>query len=83
MQGAPDSKAAVLPNAVHKDGVELPPPLFDPRHKVSGIPIAATTRPECMDREGSFMDPRIVRPVERGDFDFVTEAAESCGRLPD
>src|SRR6476469_8020513 len=76
---APDSKTAVLPEAVHDDRVVVRTPLFYPIGKPGRVPVAPPPRPERMDWNSRVAHPRIVRRIERNNFHLVPATSQRRG----
>src|SRR3954468_15232073 len=83
MQGPPDSKAHVLPDALNEDGVELVTMLADPGKEAWRISITAVARTESVHLQSGVFQPGIVGTIHAHDLDFVAETVEHSGRTPD
>src|SRR5437763_12973979 len=73
-QGAPDSKAAVLPDTVDNDSVVLGPVLFYPAGKSRRISVGAEARTQCVHGDRGVPYPWIGGRIERDDFHLVAAA---------
>src|ERR1700682_87312 len=65
------------------DGAVFPAMLFQPRNKLRRVTVAAAATAECMNSHRKFADPRIVRRIQRNNFDAMSAIRQNSGGLFD
>src|SRR6266446_5094396 len=70
-QGAPDAKAAVLPDAMNDDGIVTRASLFDPISEAGSVGIGSPSRAERVHRDRIVAHPLARRIVEAHDLNLV------------
>src|ERR1043166_2397044 len=74
---SPHSEAAVLPNTVNNDRVELPMSILKPLGKFWRVTVAPAPWAKRMDLQWRLGQPWSLRRIETNDFDFVAALKQS------
>src|SRR5437588_8310388 len=80
-QGAPNAKAAVLPDAMNDDRIVARAPLFDPIGEAGGVSVGAPARAERVHGNWIVAHPLAGRIVESDDLNLMAACGQSSGRL--
>ena len=80
-QGAPDAKAAVLPDTMNDDGIVARASLFDPISEAGSVGIGAPARAERVHGNRIVAQPLAGRIVESDDLNLMAACGQSGGRL--
>src|SRR5438874_2618166 len=70
-QGAPNAKAAVLPETMNDDGIVARAPLFDPVGEAGSIGVGSPSRAERVHRDRIVAQPLTRRIVEGNDLNLM------------
>src|SRR5438552_18767308 len=81
-QGAPNAKAAVLPDAMNDDGIVARASLFDPISEAGSISVGAQSRAERVHGNRIVVHPLARRIVESDDLNLMAACGHSGGSLP-
>src|SRR5205085_12185529 len=80
-QGAPNTKAAVLPDAMNDDGIVARASLFDPIGEAGSVGIGSPSRAERVHRDRIVAHPLARRIVESDDLNLMAALGQGGGRL--